>query len=591
MKRYIKHYQYLVRLGNLLPLFLLLSMISAFLLLDAILPLRGLWFHDALLTRIGTWPILLTQILFSHQAIIPTLPGAPKVKLPVPPGRWRDTVLLLAAFLNVFLLYLLALRLLPQRISYRYILCSTLLLGILCVLIPVVASTDVFSYIAYARLGVIYHLNPLTSLPTAIRNDPVYPNLSWYTQPSVYGPTWTLITGFLQWLVLSFGHKSILIMVLALRIVALVSHLGSTWVIWSISGHLVRRFGFISLEKRLAATLAFAWNPLVLFEAGVDAHNDATLLLCILLSIWFLVRRPQITTRDYVLAAAVFALAMCIKLNVILLAPGLLLFLWMQPHKVRNIVLTTTTSLGIIIVLYAPFWQNGAALKVLEVNPAAYRNINSSAEFLSYLYNGISNHITDPSKHHLIAVYIGSEPEHVAHLLSIAIFLILYGMLWWRASHAPHRIDNLPELFRWQALAWLLYCAFGASWFWPWYAVTFFGLFALIEVTGSGLSWGLLQPFAMRILTFSLLSVYCFLTWKPLHTVIPELPGFLWTYVRGLWIWTLPLLALLAIRLYSLLSGVLQNLSMLVDPHIKRAYLLISLAPAYFRDMKKELGR
>ena len=591
MKRYMKPYQYFVQRGTLLPLFLLLAMVTALLLLDAILPLRGLWFHDALLTRLGTWPILLTQILFPHQAIMPTLPGAPKVKPPVPPGRWRDTVLLLAAFLNVFLLYLLALRLLPQRISYRYILSSTLLLGLLCVLMPVVVSTDVFSYIAYARLGVIYHLNPLTSLPTAIRQDLVYPNLSWYTQPSAYGPTWTLITCFFQWLALTFGHRSIVIMVLALRIVALVSHLGSTGVIWSISGHMQRRFGSISREKRLGTTLAFAWNPLLLFEAGVNAHNDATLLLCILLSLWFLVRRPQITTRDAVLAAAVFALAMSIKLNVILLAPGLLLFLWMQPHKGRNIVLTTTTCLGSIIVLYAPFWQNGAVLKVLEVNPAASRNINSPAEFLSYLYNGISNHIADPAKQHLITVYIGSEPEHVAHLLSLGMFLILSGSLWWWASHATHRIDNVPELIRWQALAWLLYCVLGATWFWPWYAVTFFGLFALSEVSGSEVSWGVLQPFVMRLFTFSLLSVYCFFLWKPLYTGIPELPGFLWTYVRGFWIWTLPLLALLAIRLQTLRRGVLQKLSMLADPHMKRAYSLLSVAPAYFRAMRKEPGR
>jgi len=584
MKRYIEHYQYLVRRSKHLPLVLLLAMVFALLLLDAILPLRSLWFHDALLTRLGTWPILLTHILFPHQAIMPYIPAAPAVKLPVPPGSWKDTALLLAAFLNVFLLYLLALRLLPQRISYRYILSSTLLLGILCVLIPVVASTDVFSYIVYARLGVVYHLNPLTSLPTAIQNDPIYHYLSWHTQPSVYGPVWTLITCFFQWLALSFGHKSIVMMVLALRIVALVSHLGSTWLIWSISGHLERRFGFISLEKRLAATLAFAWNPLLLFEAGVNAHNDATLLLCILLSTWFLVRRTQITTRDYMLAAAVFALAMCIKLNVILLAPGLLLFLWMQPHNVRNFVLTTATSLGIIILLYAPFWQNGAALKVFEVNPAIYRNVNSPAEFLSYLYNGIYNRITDLSKHHPITVYIGSESGHVTHLLSMVIFLILYGILLWRASHAPHRIDNLPELFRWQALAWLLYCAFGAPWFWPWYAVTFFGLFALIEVTDKGVSFGLLHPFVVRIFTFSLLSVYCFLTWKPLHTVIPELPGFLWTYVRGLWIWILPLLALLAIHLHSKFRGVLQKLSMLARPHIKRAYSLMSSASAYLSD-------
>jgi len=571
MKRYLKFYHYLGSLDNLLPFVLLLAIVFAFLLLDALLPLRGLWFHDALLTRLGTKPVFLTRLLFPHQAIIPALPSADTVKPSIPPGTWQDTALLVAAFLNIFLLYLLALRLLPQRISFRYILGSTLLLGMLCVIVPIVASTDVFSYIAYARLGVIYHLNPLTSLPIAIRSDPVYHYLSWHTQPSVYGPFWTLITGFLQWLTVIFGHKSIVLMVLALRLVALASHLGSTWLIWSITGHLARHFGFISIEKRLAATLAFAWNPLLLFEAAINAHNDATLLVCILLAIWLLVRRPQRTTLDYVLAAVVFALAMCIKLNVIVLAPGLLLFLWMQPYKVRTIALTAATCLGIFFLLYAPFWQNGEVFRVLAVTPAPYRNVNSPAEFLSYLYIGIYQHMTNPSNQHPINVSVATAAGHIAHFLSIAIFLVLTGLFWWRASRSTSRIDNVPRLMPWLALAWLIYCAFGATWFWPWYAVTFFGLYAIIEVTHNRKSWGLLHPLVIRLFTFSLLTVYCFLTWKPLHTVIPGLPDFLWSYIRGLWIWTVPLLALLAVQLQPMLSSVVQKVSMLASPRMKRA--------------------
>jgi len=290
--------------------------------------------------------------------------------------------------------------------------------------------------------------------------------------------------------------------------------------------------------------------------------------MCILLAIWLLVRNPQRKTLDYVLAAVVFALGMCIKLNLIVLAPGLLLFLWMQPQRVRTIALTAATCLGIILLLYAPFWQNGEVFRVLTVTPAPYRNANSPSEFLSYLDIGIYQNMTNQ---HPIPASVASAAGHIAHLLSIAIFLILSGILWWRASRSPSRIDNVPGLMRWLALAWLLYCAFGATWFWPWYAVTFFGLFALVEVTGDKVSRGSLHPSVVRLFTFSLLCVYCLLTWKPLHTVIPGLPDFLWSYIRGVWIWTVPLLALLAIRLQPRLNGVLQRLIMLPFPYMKRA--------------------
>ncbi len=97
------------------------------------------------------------------------------------------------------------------------------------------------------------------------------------------------------------------------------------------------------------------------------------------------------------------------------------------------------------------------------------------------------------------------------------------------------------------ALVWLLYCAIGSPWFYPWYLVTFFGLFALIEATSQRDQWlfyFLQLPLATRILAFSMLSQYCFYTWGALHTFIPLLSGFLWSYLSGLWIWILPLLAL-----------------------------------------------
>src|SRR6266704_1664606 len=376
----------------ILPFILPLAMVCAILFLDAVLPLGGLWFHTALLTQLGSWTLLPTHLLFPGWAVSSTITSDHPTPPPVPLS-WEQVPFLLTAFLLIFLLYLLALRRLPQYIvAYRYILFSTSLLGVLYLLIPVVTSPDIFSYIAYARMGVIYHLNPLTTLPTAILSDPVYVHLYWNTQPSAYGPTWVGISSLLQWLTLIFGTQTLLPMVVALRLLGLAAHLCSTLLIWSIAGHLQRLQGQDAPHKRLLATLAFAWNPLLLFEACVNAHNDAPLLLLVLLAIWFLLPRKQTTTgslRSYILAIVMLALATCLKLNIVLLVPFVFIFVWKKTLR-RGILTLALIYAGIIALLYAPFWQNGAILNVFRTNPTASRDINTLAEFLSRLYNGIT---------------------------------------------------------------------------------------------------------------------------------------------------------------------------------------------------------
>jgi hypothetical protein len=450
----------------------------------------------------------------------------------------------------LFLWYLLALRWLPRQISFGYILISTLLLGTMCLFFPAATSGDVFAYIAYARIGVIYHLNPLITSPTSIQADPVYPFLYWIQQPSIYGPTWIIISSLLQRLLLARDHHDILSMVLALRVFGLLMHLASTWLIYSISGYLQHMSGVFSPEKRRRAVLAFAWNPFLLLEAGVNAHNDIVLLYLILLAIWFLVRRERASLRTYLGVTAIFAVATCLKANIAVLAPGLLLFLWVRLREGQHpiylrlfpLIATTTTYLGGIILLYAPFWQGEATLNALRVNPGVHRSINTFAESLSRLYNSLTY-----APGFLAAPASVSPAQYTAHLLSTVTFLILYALLCWRAVRTPHDFSTIPGLLRWLALVWLLYCAIGSPWFWPWYLTVFFGLYALIEATDSRHSAAFLAgrvPLAVYTLAFSMLSLYCLLAWFPSHVPVPILPGFRWLYFSGLWAWGWPLLML-----------------------------------------------
>ncbi len=524
-----------------LPSLFLVSMLAAWFLIDAVLPLLNLYFVSAQLVPLSQLFLLPSHLLFPGHKLTPFLfQSFGDTSHITSFGTWREVALLLGAFSLLFVCYLLALRALPKRVTIRYIIVSASLLGILCTLIPVVTSPDLFSYIIYARMEVLYHLNPLTTTPLAIPKDIVYPYIYWKDQPSAYGPTWIMLSEFLQWSVaLAYGMKNIWAMVLSLRLLGLVAHLWSTLLLWSLSKRLQRLNGTNRSEIRLLVTLAFAWNPLLLFEACVNAHNDTIMLLLVLLGLWLLIRSTSLLSCIWV--ALLFALATCLKANVVLLLPGLLLFLWLQPRRIQVLCSVVFVYIGTIIVLYAPFWDHGAMLKVFAVNPGTFRNENTLPDFIGQLYNAavrVFIHASIPD--------IGSQAERVTHTLSVGLFILAYALLCLQAF-VQRRLSTPLHLIRWMTTAWFLYCLLGAPWFWPWYAVTFFGLFALVEASAAEqtLIWDSGNiAFTVRIFAFTLLSSYCFVAWGLYNSFVPLLQGFRWAYLRGLWIW-LPVLVLI----------------------------------------------
>lgn len=534
---------------RLLPLELPLAMAGAIFLLAAVLPLRELGFFEAVFSDSWSWVFWPTHILFPWWANITSGTDAGHAIGPSLLALSRiEAFMLLGTFLVVFLPYLIALYKLPQRVSYRYLLISTLLLGLLYVLIPIVTSQDVFLYIGYARMAILHHLNPLTTPPTAIRTDPVYSRIFWTQQPSLYGPTWIIPLAALQWLGLKLGLQSISPMILLLRLFGLTVHMGSTQLVWSLSGHLQHQEGSVSLLRRKQVTLAFGWNPLLLIEACVNVHADTLMLFLVLLFIWVLIRGREkdsdVAPGVWLCAAVVLALATGVKVNIAILVPGFLLYAWTRGHRLRTMLLISTGYLGTLVVLYAPFWAHGAIIDSLLVNPSSYRNVNSPAEFLYNSYRSIVHLWGFPP-----ALSFISPLEKITHTLSILIFLGAYAWLCWKARNGLH---TAVQMVYWMTIAWLVYCVFGSPWFWPWYAVTLFGLLMLVASVRNGYmpAWirGLCKSSrflpGITFLAFNILSLYCFLALGPQLSVIPGLPGFHWSYLRGLWISLLPFLVL-----------------------------------------------
>ena len=80
----------------------------------------------------------------------------------------------IAALMLMFVSYA-AVVALSGQLSARVVLMAIGVVHALVLLGPPLASTDAFSYQAYARMGATYAINPYTHAPAAINLDPVYP--------------------------------------------------------------------------------------------------------------------------------------------------------------------------------------------------------------------------------------------------------------------------------------------------------------------------------------------------------------------------------------------------------------------------------
>ena len=133
-------------------------------------------------------------------------------------------------------------------------------LHLLFLLAPPLLSQDVFSYIAYARLGVEHGLDPYSAAPAVIPLDPVHPFAGSKDAVSAYGPLFTLLTYPLAPLGLSAS-------LWILKALAAVASLGLVTLVW-------RAARALGQDPRPAALLV-GLSPLTLVHVVGGAHNEA----------------------------------------------------------------------------------------------------------------------------------------------------------------------------------------------------------------------------------------------------------------------------------------------------------------------------
>jgi Glycosyltransferase family 87 len=174
---------------------------------------------------------------------------------------------------------------------------------------PILFSTDVFSYIAYARMGVLHGIDPYLHGPVAIDTDPIskYVGNDWRKVATAYGPLYTLLSYPLAGL----GLKGA---VWGAKVMALAASAGTLALTWRCA----RLRGY----DPAVAVVAVGANPLYVWYGLGGAHNDL-IMTCFMMAAVALVlseRSPAPgANRDALAGAAVVAGALVKATGAVLL--------------------------------------------------------------------------------------------------------------------------------------------------------------------------------------------------------------------------------------------------------------------------------
>jgi len=259
---------------------------------------------------------------------------------------------------------------------------------------PILLSTDVFSYIAYARMGVVHGINPYLHGPAAIAGDPVfrYVGQDWRTVATAYGPLYTLLS-------YPLAPLGVVGALWGMKVYALLASFATLVLTWRVA----RRRG---LDPVLALLVVGA-NPLYVIYGFGGVHNDLIMLALMMGAVALTLARPG----DHAAGALVIAGAL-VKATVAVLLPFMLLS--------RRRLAPIFGALGALalgaLAGYAAFGSHG-----IDVVAA----LNRDAAFVS----------TDSFPNEL--AHLAGKPGvfPVDHdLLKAALVLILLHLLWrtWR---------------------------------------------------------------------------------------------------------------------------------------------------------------
>jgi hypothetical protein len=236
----------------------------------------------------------------------------------------------------------LGLLVLARARSWRWAVALVAVLHAIVLIGPILISTDVFSYIAYARMGVLHGLNPYVHGPIAIGSDPVFPYVGpdWTKATTAYGPLYTLISYPLALLGVPGA-------IWGAKLQALLASAGTLALTW-------RCARLRGVDARFAL-LAVGANPLYVLYCLGGAHNDLIMIALMMLGVTLALGGEGQPRREGLASASLVAAALTKATGI---AP--LPFLVVSRRRVAPVFMAIAAAALGLLIAYAAFGWHGA---------------------------------------------------------------------------------------------------------------------------------------------------------------------------------------------------------------------------------------
>lgn len=249
-------------------------------------------------------------------------------------------------------------------------------------------SYDLFNYIFDARIFTHYHLNPYAYKALDFPTDKMLGFMHWTHRTYPYGPAWLVLTVPLSFI--GFG--------LFIPTLVLFKLLTAGFFLVGLF-YLEKILRKVSPKDALFGLVFFAFNPLVIIESLVSAHNDIVMFSLALTSIYFFINKRLF------IAFCLLLLSVGIKFATGLLLPLFIIIAMFEHKKVplnwRQIfpIFTLTMVIGLVAATLRTNFQPWYLLYLLPfaaltprkfwiVIPSVILSIAALLNYVPFLFTG-----------------------------------------------------------------------------------------------------------------------------------------------------------------------------------------------------------
>jgi hypothetical protein len=226
---------------------------------------------------------------------------------------------------------------------------------VLAVACPASLSYDVYCYVAFARMPVLYGLNPYVTTPHDLvpLGDATAPVVGTCEMRSVYGPAWTLLCVAE---VAALRHAGLWWQVAVLKLVEAAGLVLAAAAGRSVAEHYHPGRGDLT-------ALAIGLNPLLLIEGPANGHSDLV-MIALVLGAAALALRGRWALGDLTLGISIG-----FKFLPLALVPWLILERFRGqpwPRPTRRAAATLLLTIGPTVLAYVPLWRGAETFSAIQ---------------------------------------------------------------------------------------------------------------------------------------------------------------------------------------------------------------------------------